>query len=444
MSSGFGVDELPMPSECKVTQAFVLHRHGARYPTISASVVSFGKNLSETLAQGHAEFKDKLSFLHDWSYGLGLEVLVPFGRQQLYESGVSHYYSYGALYNTSTKIVARTTTQDRMVESAENFLAGFFGQRWNQNATLETIIESGTGVFNNSLAGYDNCPNSNRKDLNYGREASEQWQEVYLQDAVKRLQSMSLPSYAWTISKAFAAQSMCPYETVALGYSSFCSLFTREEWDGFEYAIDLKFSGSTMFPSPTGRAVGIGWVQELLARLNHQLITKPTAQDNITLDSNTRSFPLDQSLYFDFTHDSMITAIITALGFKQFAPILPAEGPPDPKRSLIISKIVPFAARLVIEIVKAPRPIKSTRSKALDPFEDGKETQYIHFLLNSRTLPLGESFSECGNRDDGWCELQIFLDIQAKSLERANYEYSCFGDYAGGKYGDVVDGVPVG
>ena len=31
-------------------------------------------------------------------------------------------------------------------------------------------------------------------------------------------------------------QQMCPYETVALGYSKFCELFTEEEWEGFNYA----------------------------------------------------------------------------------------------------------------------------------------------------------------------------------------------------------------
>jgi hypothetical protein len=27
----------------------------------------------------------------------------------------------------------------------------------------------------------------------------------------------------------------CAYETVALGFSSFCGLFTEEEWKGYEY-----------------------------------------------------------------------------------------------------------------------------------------------------------------------------------------------------------------
>lgn len=78
----------------------------------------------------------------------------------LFDSGVTHYYSYGHLYpNNGSKIIARTTTQHRMVESAEYFLAGFFGLGWTNNATLELIIEQQN--FNNSLAGYYQCNNSN-------------------------------------------------------------------------------------------------------------------------------------------------------------------------------------------------------------------------------------------------------------------------------------------
>ena len=52
------------------------------------------------------------------------------GRQELFDSGVLHSYMYSQLYNPHSKIIARTTTQDRMLKSAENFLAGFFGLSW--------------------------------------------------------------------------------------------------------------------------------------------------------------------------------------------------------------------------------------------------------------------------------------------------------------------------
>ena len=138
---------------------------------------------------GNASFTGALSFLNNWSYQLGAEILVPVGRQELFDSGVLHYYDYGHLYNTSTKIIARTTTQDRMLKSAEYFMAGFFGLEWTNNATLEVIIE-GDG-FNNSLAGYDNCNNSNSPVSAGGTNASRIWENTYLKNATARFNALS-------------------------------------------------------------------------------------------------------------------------------------------------------------------------------------------------------------------------------------------------------------
>ena len=45
---------------------------------------------------------------------------------RLFDSGTLHQYEYGHLYpNNGSKIIARTTTEDRMIQSAEYFLAGF-------------------------------------------------------------------------------------------------------------------------------------------------------------------------------------------------------------------------------------------------------------------------------------------------------------------------------
>ena len=448
MYSGFGVDEYPLPQGANISQVHFIHRHGSRYPTDDSPVVAFGQNLTAVIEAGKANFTGNLSFVNSWSYRLGSEILVPVGRQQLFDSGVLHYYNYAHLYNTSTKIIARTTSQDRMLKSAEYFMAGFFGQEWTQNATLEVIIDLKN--FNNSLAGRRNCKNTQSKTgvALGGTNASDVWQNIYLRDARQRLQSWSGDSFSWKISDVYKAQSLCPYETVAYGYSAWCQVFNYTEWEGFEYSADLEFAGDHLFQSPTGRAVGIGYVEEFLARLNSHLLTSSTAQDNITLDNNPTTFPLNQTLYFDFSHETNIVHILTAFGLKQFAPILPPqpEGRPDPDRALKISHIQPFAGRLDIEIISAPRPVSSSRDgshKDKSEYEEGEPTKYIHFILNQRTLPLGKSFAECGDRKDGWCELNTFLKTQKDNLAKAQYEYSCFGHYPPEDYGKITDGVPI-
>ncbi|GAO18775.1 hypothetical protein UVI_02052590 [Ustilaginoidea virens] len=431
-SPGFGVDEFPLPSGAELIQVHMLSRHGSRYPTGGSEVAALGKKL----ANASKTFKPhgSLAFLEHWQYQLGAEILVPKGRQELFDSGVLHNYMYGSLYNPHSKIIVRTTTQDRMLKSAENWMAGFFGLEWTNNATIEVIIEK--RGFNNSLEGSLNCPNAYTKTP--GNEARKAWTHKYLQLAQKRFQSMT-DGFNWTIEDIYAAQVMCPYETVAYGFSQFCDLFTYQEWRDFEYSIDLQFASVAGFHSPTGRAVGIGYQQEIMARLNNHTLGYSGSQINVTLDSSTETFPLNQSLYFDFSHDTNIVAILTAFGLTQFADPLPATSYPG-LHNFTVSHLTPFGARLDMEIIKTPKPLSPNR----DGYLRGQETKYIHFVLNQRTLPLGKSFPECdASRRDGWCELETFMKVQERMPTLARYDYACFGDYPPVKYGQVTNGAPL-
>lgn len=363
-----------------------------------------------------------------------LNVRLTSGR--LFDSGTLHQIEYGHLYpNNGSKIIARSTTQDRMLKSAEYFLAGFFGLTWTQNATLVLAIENTTGTFNNTLAGYDNCPNSNKPVNLGGTNATKVWSSIYLKNATARIAPYAGPLFNWTVTDSYNAQSLCAYETVALGYSPFCGLFTYEEWEGYEYSVDINFAGNNAFQSPTGRAVGIGYVEEIYARLQHHTITKPTAQINVTLDNNTATFPVDQGLNFDFSHDTNIMGILTAFGFTQFAQDLPDDHIPA-SHNLIVSHLEPFGARLDLEVIKTPAPLSGDRSTTT--YEYGSPTTYVHFILNQRTLP----HPACPQRDDGWCELNTFLKVLSTKLDESEYDYSCFGNYSAVPYGTLTNGVP--
>ncbi|PHH90290.1 hypothetical protein CDD83_4058 [Cordyceps sp. RAO-2017] len=430
-SPGFGVDEYPLPAGAEVVQLHMLSRHGARYPTTGANVATFGERIAN--ASGDFNPKGPLAFLKHWKYELGAEMLVPKGREELFESGVLHNYMYGALYNPSSKIIVRTTTQDRMLKSAENWLAGFFGLEWVKNATIEVIIEE--NKFNNSLAGDLNCPNSQTKTS--GNESLDTWTRIYLQNATSRFQAMT-DGFNWTVEDVYAAQTMCPYETVAYGSSRFCDLFTYDEWDGFGYAADLLFSAISGFNSPTGRATGIGYQQEMVARLQNHILGYSGSQINVTLDSSTETFPLNQSLYLDFSHDTNIVSILTALGLRQFADELPATRHPGP-HNFTVAHLTPFGARLDLELIGAPQPVSPNR----DGYLRGPPTRYVHLVLNQRTVPLGASLPECdAARRDGWCELGAFLAAQERMPARARFDDACFGDYPRLPYGRVTDGAP--
>jgi hypothetical protein len=322
-----------------------------------------------------------------------------------------------------------------MLKSAENFMTGFFGLDWVKNATLEVIIEQNT--YNNSLAGYYECPNANTGISTGGDNASAIWQSIYLADATTRFKGM-ISGYNWTLADTYSAQSACAYETVAFGYSAFCNLFNFTEWQGYEYSVDLSFNGDDSFYSPTGRGVGIAYQQEVMARLANHTLNTPNTSANITLDNNTSTFPLNQTLYFDFSHDTSIMAILTAFGLTQFRQFLPTNAIPA-SHNLTVSRLEPFGARLNIEVIKTPQPVPANRSTN---YVAGPPTTYIHFILNQRTIPLGVSFPGCGNRVDGWCEIGAFTTAQAPQLALANYTYACFGNYTPVPYGNVTNGAP--
>lgn len=441
------MDEYPLPPGSNITKVQILHRHGSRYPSSGSGTEGFGLRIKKLIASG-LRFEGELSFLNDWDYDLGAELLVPRGRQELFDSGVLHQYNYGQLYDPSAKIFVRTTTQNRMRESAENFLAGFFGLNWQLNATLLTIIEE--HGFNSSLSADQQCPNNDKGLSSPGNHGAKQWQNIYLNAATKRFQKL-VKGYIWTVDDTYNMQTLCPYETVAFGFSRFCQLFTYQEWKGFEYSRDIESYGGASFGSPTARAQGIGFVVELLARLQGHVVDTPpgTSTINTTLDGNEETFPVDQSIYVDFTHDTQMMKILTAFGFRQFAQFLRPTGPPA-NQQLVLGRLTTFGARFAIEVIEAPRSVSSRRPQnmtsqagAYNLTAPSKETKYIHFLINQRTVPLGKSFPECGDRDDGWCELDTFLRVQKRSLSSAQYEYSCFGNYSEMQYGVVTDGVPV-
>lgn len=132
-SADYGLpDASPLvPEGCTITQVLLLYRHGARYPTSGAAPSTFAQKIANATKTGDLAFSGELSFMSDWTYKLGSEILTPFGRSQNFLLGIESRVLYGHLLNNFTASgklpVFRTESEDRMVKTAENFCAGFFG-----------------------------------------------------------------------------------------------------------------------------------------------------------------------------------------------------------------------------------------------------------------------------------------------------------------------------
>jgi hypothetical protein len=273
----------------------------------------------------------------------------------------------------------------------------------------------------------------------------------YTRHALKRL-SANLPhGFNLTSFDVYAMQNLCAYETALYGGSTFCTLFTDEEWRAFEYAIDIQFYGNYGFGSPSGRAQGIGYVLELAARLQHKLIKSSDTSINYTYDDNTKQFPLDQLFYLDMSHDDIIVSVTAALGldyFKYSDHGLPGDlYSPPADRKFVLNKMTPFGARFISEIWTCPsssdtRPFENLTPVAYinpDLSSSNDTTDYIRFMLNDAPVPV-HGIKSCADAVNGFCAVKNFLKDVPRMHEEAEYQQACFGNYTAN--GQVGNGQP--
>jgi len=322
---------------------------------------------------------------------------------------------YGFLLNNFTESgtipVFRTESQDRMRASAENFAFGFFGER-PQGQFQESITIEAPGI-NNTLSPYYTCTNSFAASNSHRWQPyMDEWTSIYLANAVPRLQSQ-LDNFNLTVQHAYVMQQLCAYESVALGYSEFCKLFTEEEWKGFEYSMDIYFWYDSGWGSPVARALGIGYVQELVARLTNKPIETHNSTTNSTLDNNPITFPLGNSLYVDATHETVILNILTALNLSSFAEAgpLPSDHIPT-KRSFIASQVVPFGTNVQFQVLSC----------------SGKSDQQIRIILNDGVVPL-HGLGNCPEDDDGMCSVGTFVEAESQIIKETDWSWICLGDW---------------
>ncbi|KAM0751143.1 putative acid phosphatase [Meredithblackwellia eburnea MCA 4105] len=414
-----------IPETCEAVQVHYYYRHGARYPTTGAAPSAFAAKVHNASATGFTA-TGPLSFLNTWTYKLGAELLTPFGRAQNFDLGVGARVAYGALLNNFTAAgklpVFRTQSQDRMVKTAKNFAAGFFGVPEYVDQ-VEISIEVEAVGLNASGAPYEVCTNSNNARGSVGSTAATNYTNVAYQPALKRLQSW-VTGINFTVTDVGAMLQLCAYETDALGYSKFCEIFTEDDFKAFEHSFDISFYGNNGFGSPVAAAQGLGYLQELVARLSKIPITKWNSETNSTLDGSNVTFPLDQAFYADAAHEVSILDAMTAINLTALA----KSGPPSVSsiaadQTFVASQIVPFATNMVVQVLEC---------QASSP------TKQIRFIVNDAVVPL--EYEGCKSDFNGLCAFDTVLAALQKRIAEIDYNYDCFGNWTVPTYGKDFNG----
>ncbi|KAK0627511.1 histidine phosphatase superfamily [Immersiella caudata] len=391
--------EIPpdVPEQCTLTFAQVLSRHGARDPTFGKSVL-----YAALIAKIHLHTKSyspNYAFLKSYRYSLGSDQLTSFGEQQMSHSGTKFYTRYRTLLEPKTPPFIRASGQARVIHSAEQFTQGFHNALIaNSSASLPfpyhilTIPElpGVNNTLNNKL-----CTSwTTGRYSKIGTEAASVFLNKFAPPIAARVNA-NLAGVNLTAAEIPLLMDLCPYETVASAggakLSAFCNLFSAEEWASYDYFQSLgKWYGYGP-GNPLGPTQGVGWVNELLARLTGKAVEDGTST-NRTLDGNEKSFPLGRRLYADFSHDNDMMGILGALGVYDGVamPNGTVTGPGE-NGGFAASWAVPFAARIYVEKMRC---------------SGGEDDEWVRVLVNDRVMPMGR----CESDGLGRCRLDKFVE----------------------------------
>ncbi|KAI0650867.1 phytase [Trametes meyenii] len=382
------------PAGCKVNQVNIIQRHGARFPTSGAAQrieMAIGK------LQAAKNYLDPiLSFVQNYTYNLGVADLVSLGATQSAEAGREAFERYSSLITADNIPFVRASGSDRVVATANNWTVGF-GAASNDRFTpvLSVIIsEAANDTLDDNM-----CPSAGDSDPQ-----TNQWVSAFAPPMTARLNA-GAPGANLTDTDTYNLLTLCAFETVATEQRSpFCNVYEElKASTAFAYNADLdKFYG-TGYGQPLGPVQGVGYINELIARLTNQPVSDNT-QTNRTLDADPATFPLNRTLYADFSHDNQMVAIFAAMGlFNQTAPLDPTRD--DPAHTWRTRAIVPFSARMVVERLQC-----------------GRE-QAVRVLVNDALQPL----KFCGAGRDGVCKLDAFVESQAYARNNGNGDFEkCF------------------
>lgn len=384
-----------IPGQCSINFVQILSRHGARDPTASKTT-SYNNTIAK-LHQNVKNFTGEYAFLANYQYTLGADQLTTFGQQEMINSGLKFFSRYPVLSALNTPFV-RSSSEARVIESSQNWTQGFHAAKTAAHirdpAYPYPFVNISEASGSNNTLNHDLCTAfESGADSTIASTAQAAWVKVFIPPIQSRLNA-ALPGANLTSTDTINMLDLCPFNTVASPtgtISPFCALFSTTEWEQYAYYETLnKFYGYGT-GNPLGPTQGVGFSNELIARLTSTPVNDHTST-NHTLDDNTATFPLGKKIYADFSHDNDMTGIFFALGLYNDTALLSTTAIESAAglAGYSAAATVPFAARAYFE-----------KMTCLD--RPGQEL--VRVVINDRVLPL----SQCGGDELGRCELGAFV-----------------------------------
>jgi hypothetical protein len=391
-----------VPKDCHLTFAQVLSRHGSRAPTAHKAVAYQG--LIGRIQQSVTEYAGGYEFIRDYVYDLGADDLTLYGENEMVASGESFYKRYKDLAETEDPFV-RASGSDRVIVSAQNFTRGLYAAqgKTGEDQVSKILVVPEVDGYNNTLDAGTCTAFEEGPSAETGQLMQDAWVSRWL-PAVRDRLNKKLPGADLALNETMLLMDLCPFNTAATPDatpSPFCGLFSKDEWRSYDYyeSLDKWYGhgpGNALGPSQ-----GVGFVNELIARLTNKPVDDATTT-NSTLDSSDETFPLHKALYADFSHDNLMTSVYGAMGLYDGADDLPVryKVPPTRRKGYSASWTVSFGSRMYVEKMRCD----GGRDKA--DTGQGEQEELVRVLVNERVIPL----QGCDADYRGRCKLAAFVE----------------------------------
>ncbi|SCV74938.1 BQ2448_7967 [Microbotryum intermedium] len=415
------------PKTCTISQVNILQRDGVR-ALDRRDALPIQATLKKIVGK-KAYARPEMEFLESYTYDVGTSAsLMPVGAQQY----------CGNPHINIDKPCGAAFDSPSVTESAGNW-SHAFTEVSHQFTATQVVLAECEGAQNTLRS---HCPRLSSSVP----KAQEQWRAHWTPAVIERLQSHEDYGLTGTVSDDACEQGgvltdpghfvspwpttqdianlahLCAFESMQKRtISPFCGLFLPSELASIEYDGDLSAYYDHAYPgAPLARSQGVGYVHELLSRLTGDLsfVTKDRTQVDRALDTKeSSSFPLDEKIYADFTHDTQLLAVMTLMGLFQDRPLHTTA--PDPHRSFIASQIVPFSGRLVVE------RLECTGQKGDSFGRFAGVRKQVRIYVNDRAMDLSKICGKANTHSqDTICPLSVFVDAMKRVTTTATKEFA--------------------
>ncbi|WWD03521.1 hypothetical protein V865_001574 [Kwoniella europaea PYCC6329] len=286
-----------LPPKCELDRVSLLIRHSS----IQGNDDEFEQTMKPFIDKIRNIPKENLpkegpwKFLRDWDTPIKeetLEVVSPQGKKDAKFLGKYIRDQYEPLFppkkKTSTKkdknktpYKVWTASSTRDIDTAKSYIKGGFPSHQSGNdgegdgEVVQLVkVPNKAKDWDRSLTPHKACDTFEKES---SLEPANKWLGVYAPKVIERLRGI-IPEIADQLvdQDILAMQMLCGYESIAVGHSPFCHLFTDEEWLDVEYYFDVRFHYMMGYGSSLSPYLGMPWAKTA----KHLLAGKDTDGDD--------------------------------------------------------------------------------------------------------------------------------------------------------------------